>query len=341
MHGICSFSDLAQPLVARLCAQLGYPANSVEAVACARNKDLTRLALAAAGVPTPAHMLITAPGQLGDAAAAVGFPSVLKPVGGSESIGVVRVDSPEQLAESYEKLQALLRATAYKDGSLSTFEDETDTEGSVSAGLLCCVLCLCCACAACWIWAGLCCVLHASPGRRRRWGSSRGATTMGPRQRHRCAQPLPTPRARSCLPRTLPTSLYPLQANAALEFFTDLMLEQYLDGPEVDVDIVMGLGGEVVYANVVDNWPTHEPWFQVRRGRWVGWARAGIRPLACRRTLPDLHQESPPLASGPVLRCGCLASCPCSCGSLLLLRAIHRRLGPMCPARCRRRSRRS
>ena len=27
-------------------------------------------------------------------------------------------------------------------------------------------------------------------------------------------------------------------------------------------DIVMS-GGEVVYANVVDNWPTYEPWFQV------------------------------------------------------------------------------
>lgn len=132
VHGICSFSDLAQPLVARLCAQLGYPANSVEAVACARNKDLTRQALQAAGVPTPLHMLIQQPGQLAEAARVVGFPSVLKPVGGSESIGVVRVDSEEGLADSYEKLQALMRATAYKDGSLSTFDDETDAEGSVS-----------------------------------------------------------------------------------------------------------------------------------------------------------------------------------------------------------------
>ena len=134
MHGICSFSDLAQPLVARLCAQLGYPANSVEAVACARNKDLTRQALAAAGLPTPAHMLIQQPGQLAEAAATVGFPSVLKPVGGSESIGVVRVDSEEQLGESYAQLQALMRATAYKDGSLSTFDDEDQAQGSVSGG---------------------------------------------------------------------------------------------------------------------------------------------------------------------------------------------------------------
>lgn len=180
VHGICSFSDLAQPLVARLCAQLGYPANSVESVNCARNKDLTRQALQDAGVPTPSHMLITSPVQLADAATHVGFPSVLKPVGGSESIGVVRVDNETQLAECYEQLQAMMRATAYKDGSLSTFDEESDAEGS---------------------------------------------------------------------------------ANAALEFFTDLMLEQYMDGAEVDVDIVMS-NGEVVYANVVDNWPTFEPWFQ-------------------------------------------------------------------------------
>lgn len=42
MHGICSFSDLAQPLVSRLCERLGYPANSIRSITCARNKDLTR-----------------------------------------------------------------------------------------------------------------------------------------------------------------------------------------------------------------------------------------------------------------------------------------------------------
>lgn len=34
-----------------------------------------------------------------------------------------------------------------------------------------------------------------------------------------------------------------------------------MDGPEVDVDMVFS-NGEPVYANVVDNWPTFEPWFQ-------------------------------------------------------------------------------
>ena len=38
------------------------------------------------------------------------------------------------------------------------------------------------------------------------------------------------------------------------------LLEQYLDGPEVDVDLVIS-NGEVVYRAVTDNWPTMEPYF--------------------------------------------------------------------------------
>jgi hypothetical protein len=89
-----------------------------------------------------------------------------------------------------------------------------------------------------------------------------------------------SPRSSHCL------SLSP-QANAALEFFTDLMLEQYMDGCEVDCDIVLS-NGKVVYANVVDNGPTQEPWFQVRRARrprFLSWAAAPRppRPLATGR----------------------------------------------------------
>ena len=39
------------------------------------------------------------------------------------------------------------------------------------------------------------------------------------------------------------------------------MMEQYLDGPEVDVDVVLNAEGDVVYGNVTDNWPTIEPYF--------------------------------------------------------------------------------
>lgn len=131
MDGICSFSDLAQPLTARLCDALGYPGNSVESVAKARNKDLTRQALRDAGIPTPGHMLISSPEQLETAADVVGFPAVLKPVGGSESIGVVRVDGVDDLRAGYDKIQATMNNTCYKDGCLSTMDDEEETVGNV------------------------------------------------------------------------------------------------------------------------------------------------------------------------------------------------------------------
>jgi hypothetical protein len=39
-----------------------------------------------------------------------------------------------------------------------------------------------------------------------------------------------------------------------------MMLEEYLDGTEVDIDVVMS-GKSAAYAKVTDNWPTLEPWF--------------------------------------------------------------------------------
>jgi biotin carboxylase len=41
---------------------------------------------------------------------------------------------------------------------------------------------------------------------------------------------------------------------------TDIMIEEYLDGPEVDVDIILS-DGECQYAYVIDNGPTFEPYF--------------------------------------------------------------------------------
>jgi len=40
-----------------------------------------------------------------------------------------------------------------------------------------------------------------------------------------------------------------------------LMMEEYLDGPEVDVDLILS-NGVPVFGAVTDNWPTFEPYFQ-------------------------------------------------------------------------------
>ena len=66
------------------------------------------------------------------------------------------------------------------------------------------------------------------------------------------------------------------------------MMEQYLDGPEVDVDVVLNAEGDVVYGNVTDNWPTIEPYFnetgkplprQERRGPRVLHGAVAVRWL--------------------------------------------------------------
>lgn len=48
--------------------------------------------------------------------------------------------------------------------------------------------------------------------------------------------------------------------NAASWIRTTIMIEEYLDGPEVDVDLVFS-DGQPVYGAVTDNWPTLEPYF--------------------------------------------------------------------------------
>lgn len=51
-----------------------------------------------------------------------------------------------------------------------------------------------------------------------------------------------------------------LQGNAEGWIKLTLMLEEYLDGPEVDVDLVLS-EGQAVYGAITDNWPTVEPYF--------------------------------------------------------------------------------
>merc|ERR1719183_273744 len=51
---------------------------------------------------------------------------------------------------------------------------------------------------------------------------------------------------------TMPEGAKPLKCQ--------MMLEEYLDGVEVDIDVVMN-GKSAAYAKVTDNWPTLEPWF--------------------------------------------------------------------------------
>ena len=73
------------------------------------------------------------------------------------------------------------------------------------------------------------------------------------------------------------------------------MLEQYLDGPEVDVDVVLNSEGDVVYGNVTDNWPTIEPYFNE-----TGMSHGLVgKPALCAGSAGDTDTFTAPGSIGP------------------------------------------
>ncbi|WP_433204370.1 ATP-grasp domain-containing protein [Dactylosporangium sp. CS-047395] len=87
--------------VARLADALGLPGPGETAVAACRDKHLTRTALAAAGVAQPESVLVASVEEALATAERIGYPVVLKPRALAASLGVVRVDTPEQLAANF------------------------------------------------------------------------------------------------------------------------------------------------------------------------------------------------------------------------------------------------
>lgn len=75
LDGVCTFCEMAVPLVSRIAESLGLSSNSPDAVDAARDKHSTRAKMAAAGLPTPRNMLVQQPSDLQPAAEMVKFPA--------------------------------------------------------------------------------------------------------------------------------------------------------------------------------------------------------------------------------------------------------------------------
>ncbi len=175
--GVCTFNEMSVPIAARLAEAMNLPGNPVAAVDAARDKYATRAIMEAAGLATPANALIEKAEDLSAAAAKVGFPAVIKPIAGAGSMGVVRVDSEEELRLLYDKVVQDMGRAVVTSGALVYAPESGETGGS------------------------------------------------------------------------------------SKQFEVVMMMEAYLDGPEVDVDIVLS-EGKAQYAEVTDNFPTIEPYFQ-------------------------------------------------------------------------------
>ncbi len=75
LDGVCTFCEMAVPLVSRIAESLGLSGNSPAVVDAARDKHSTRAKMAAAGLPTPRNMLVQQPSDLKPAAEMVKFPA--------------------------------------------------------------------------------------------------------------------------------------------------------------------------------------------------------------------------------------------------------------------------
>jgi biotin carboxylase len=99
--GVLSWDEARILQSAKVAAALGLPGGDPDMVMRCRDKHQTRTALAAAGVPQPRSVMVSSVDAALAAAATIGYPVVLKPRAMAASLGVVRVDTPEELAAQF------------------------------------------------------------------------------------------------------------------------------------------------------------------------------------------------------------------------------------------------
>ena len=101
VHGVLSWYEAHILQSAKVAAALGLPGGDPDMVMRCRDKHLTRRALDAASVPQPRSVLVADVGEALSAAEQIGYPVVLKPRALAASLGVVRVDTPEELVAQF------------------------------------------------------------------------------------------------------------------------------------------------------------------------------------------------------------------------------------------------
>jgi biotin carboxylase len=126
IDGVIAVGDRPVVLAARIAEMLGIPGNPPAAAAASANKVETRRRFTAAGLRAPWFFTV----RNGKPPDAVRFPCVVKPLGLSGSRGVIRADTPSELATAVRRVRALL---ARKDVRVmrTGLEDEVLIEGFI------------------------------------------------------------------------------------------------------------------------------------------------------------------------------------------------------------------
>ncbi|TDP94074.1 ATP-grasp domain-containing protein [Labedaea rhizosphaerae] len=99
--GVLTWDEARVLQAAKVAQDLGLPGGDPDAVLRCRDKHLTRVALDQAGVPQAKSILVSGVDEALAAAESIGYPVVLKPRAMAASLGVVRVDDPDQLRAQF------------------------------------------------------------------------------------------------------------------------------------------------------------------------------------------------------------------------------------------------
>ena len=109
IHGVAAIGDAPTATAALIARDLGLRFHSPEAVELCRNKFLARQRYQRAGMRAPWYARFKAASGPAQAARAVPYPCVLKPLGLSASRGVIRADSEKEFVAAFQRIAALLQ----------------------------------------------------------------------------------------------------------------------------------------------------------------------------------------------------------------------------------------
>lgn len=104
--GVIAFVEHSVPAAAAVAAKLGLPFVSPETAEKSRDKFSMRTAFESVGISQPGFAVGSSVAQAQEAASAISYPLVIKPIIGGGSMFVRRIDSPEELAEHFNEIQA-------------------------------------------------------------------------------------------------------------------------------------------------------------------------------------------------------------------------------------------
>ncbi|MEE8330614.1 MAG: ATP-grasp domain-containing protein [Acidimicrobiia bacterium] len=107
---VISVDDGGVMIGAVTAAALNLPHSTPAAVAATRDKSAMRDLFGAAGVPQPDYRIVTETDEAAEAAAAIGFPVIIKPVSLSASQGVIRVDDADGVESVVEQVRRIASA---------------------------------------------------------------------------------------------------------------------------------------------------------------------------------------------------------------------------------------